>query len=634
MPSGEHNLAWLASNYPCRSACPVGTNAGGYVSLIATGHAREAYTLARRPNPLASVCGLICAHPCETACRRGGVDHPLSIRALKRYATEKFGVESYKPFERILEAVERPRPEAAKPGRVAVIGTGPAGVACAHDLRLMGHQVVIFDAAEVPGGMLRLGIPDYRLPPKILQREIEFVEWLGVEFRMKTEIGKDVTFADLREDFDAVFVATGCRKGRGLPIEGATHPKVITAVEFLAAVNLGHKLEIGDDVLVIGGGNVAFDAARSARRLGRKDTRDALDAAEPTELEKTMKAALDAAKMAAVGLKKRVVMISLESRDELPADAIEIEEAEEEGIVFRHRRSPRRIVIEDDRVSGLETLDVTRVFDEQGRFAPVTADGTEKVIPCDTVIIAIGQVADLGFLGEGHGVEISPRSTVVVDPETMATSAPGVYAGGDIAFGPRIAIMAVADGRKAALAIDSQITGRGSEPPRVVVKKFHTFGYDHPFAAGDYEKIRRHRVPTLNVLDRMSGAQVEEGYTDEQAHAEAARCLRCWVNTVFDSTAMTGSQCIQCGGCVDVCPEACISLVKLAGLAGDDSTARWLLPDGSSAPPEDGAALLKNEDACIRCGLCARRCPVSCVTMQAFYLEDERELVELAERVI
>jgi NADPH-dependent glutamate synthase beta subunit-like oxidoreductase len=613
----------------------VGTNAGGYVSLIAGGHVEDAYRLARRPNPLASVCGLICAHPCEDACRRNDLDGPLSIRALKRFATERFGVESYKPFERIEAMVERPRPRAEKPGKVAIIGAGPAGLACAHDLALMGHEAVIFDAAEVAGGMLRLGIPDYRLPPEVLQREIDFIEHLGVEFRLGVEIGEEVTFAALQEDYDAVFIGTGCRKGRGLPIGGATHKDVITAVEFLAKVNLGVELPIGDNVLVIGGGNVAFDAARSAARMGNDGSEaehapDEQDMAGVPQLHQ----ALDVARTAKGSLKRVVTLMSLEARHELPADAVEIEEAEEEGIRFLHRVSPQEIVIEDDTITAVRTLDVSRVFDEDGRFSPLTVEGTDKDHPFDTVILAIGQVADLSFLGEDHGLEVTPRSTLTVDPETMQTNVEGVYCGGDVAFGPRIAIMAVADGRRAALGIDSQLTGRSSEPPRVVVRKFETYGYDHPFAVGDYEKVERGRIPTREVLDRMSGQQVELGYEEEEARREAARCLRCWVNTVFDSNAVKGSQCIQCGGCVDVCPSACIDLVRLDHIAGSEEAGRWLLPDGSDSPPEEGASLVKTEQACIRCGLCARRCPTACVTMQAYYLEDEMEFVRKAEWTI
>lgn len=641
--STSHNLAWLATNFPCRAACPVGTNAGGYASLIGAGHTEEAYALARRPNPLASVCGLICAHPCESACRRSALDSPLSIRALKRYANERFGVESQRSFDEILEVVERPRAPAETPGRVAVIGAGPAGLACAHDLRLMGHEVVIFDGAQVAGGMLRLGIPDYRLPPAILDREVDFVRFLGADLRLGTEVGPQLPFAQLREDFDAVFVATGCRKGRGLPIAGTDNPRVLTAVDFLANVNLGVPLDIGDRVLVIGGGNVAFDAARSARRMdlgdeGSSPPPGAAELAEDGLPVPHLNLALDAARHAAFSMKKQVTLTCLEDRHQLPADDVELEEAMEEGIDIHFRRAPQEVLHEDGQVRGLRVKEVASLFDAEGRFSPQLVEGSDVELECDTVIVAIGQVADLSFLGEDHGLDIGPRSTVIVNASTLATSAEGIFAGGDVAFGPRIAISAVADGRRAAKGIDTFLTGRQDGPPQVVVKQFQTFGYDHPFATGDYEKITRRRIPVREVLDRESGQQVEVGYDAAEAAAEGARCLRCWVNTVFDSDQMKASQCIQCGGCVDVCPEACIDLVHLNRVAESGQGApRFLLPDASSTgtfSDEGGAAMLKNEERCIRCGLCARRCPTACVTMQAFYLAEERELVELAERQI
>jgi NADPH-dependent glutamate synthase beta subunit-like oxidoreductase len=207
------NSRWLETNLPCRSACPVGTHAGGYVSLVSTGQFREAYLLARRPNPFASICGRICAHPCESACRRQHIDAPVSIRALKRFVTERFGVESGASRDEILEAVERPRPKVEKGRRVAVVGAGPAGLSCAHDLALMGHHPVVFDAAPMAGGMMRLGIPEYRLPRQLIQDEIGFIQSLGVELRLGVEIGTETTFEELCKEYDAVFLAPGCRRG-------------------------------------------------------------------------------------------------------------------------------------------------------------------------------------------------------------------------------------------------------------------------------------------------------------------------------------------------------------------------------------------------------------------------------------
>jgi formate dehydrogenase beta subunit len=602
------SLAFLESNVPCRAACPVHTNAGGYVSLVAQGRYREAYELARRPNPFASVCGRICAHPCEAACRRGAIDAPIQIRALKRVVNERHGVEAAS-FDRILEVVERPRPPAARAGRVAVLGAGPAGLSCAHDLALMGHRVTVFDAAKVAGGMMRLGIPEYRLPRALMEREIEFIEWLGVEIRLGVEIGRDVAFADLVREHDAVFLAPGCRRGRSLKLPGVELAGVLTAIDFLASVNLGVPIEIGERVVVVGGGNVAYDAARSARRFGGTSQMG----------EEHHNLAVDAAVAASRLLRRHVTMVALESREEMPADPRELEEGSEEGVALVNRRSPVAIVGEGGKVAALRTLDVSRVFDDSGRFAPETVPGSEKEVPADTVILAIGQMADISFLGDDHGLTTSPQNLIAVDPGTLATSRPGVFAGGDIAFGPRIVISAIADGRKAARSIDSLLTGRGDQPVPYRIQVFDTFGYDHPFARGDYEKIERHVVPLIPLERRGAREEVEVVLPDPQAKAEGARCLHCWVNPVFDSARMDGAECIQCGGCVDVCPEECIDLVSLIRIAGQ-------------SPP--GAALLKDETRCIRCGLCARRCPTACITMQAFYQEPEAPLVRLAEVIL
>lgn len=624
------NRQWLETNFPCRAACPVGTNAGGYVSLIAQGRYEEAYHLARKPNPLASICGKVCSHPCEAACRRGEIDQPIAIRALKGFVCDRLGVESARNFEEILKVVERPRPPAEKPGRIAIVGAGPAGLACAHDLALMGHKAVIYDAAPVAGGMLRLGIPPYRLPRELIDCEVDFIRHLGVEIRLGVEIGRDIPFEKLVRDHDAVFLAPGCRKGRKIPIPGADLPGVIVAVDLLAAVNLDTDLFIGERVVVVGGGNVAYDVARSVHLHGGTSVPD----------EEHHRLMVDSAYVASRTLKRNVTVIALEARDEMPADDEEIEESTAEGVRMLNRRSPKAILAgPDGRVRALQTLDVSRVFDENGRFAPQTIPGTEKEIAADTVVLAIGQASDLSFLGEGHGLKISPRSTIEVDRATLATSRAGVYAGGDVAFGPRIAIEAVADGRRAARAIDTRLTGRRDEPPPLHIRVFDTFGYDHPFARGDYETIPRGRVPTLPVERRALRRQTELVYDEEQARLEGSRCLRCWINTVVDSSALDGTECIQCQGCADVCPEDCFDLVALTRVArGEDLRGALRLPDGSPFRPlfdtETGAALIKDETSCIRCGLCARRCPVQCITMQGFYRADEAEIMRGAEVVV
>ncbi len=620
---------WLQKNFPCRAACPVGTNAGGYVTLIARGEYHKAYQLARRPNPLASVCGLICAHPCEAACRRGQIDSPIAIRALKRFVTEKFGAEGSPSFEEILESVERPRPPTRDPGKIGILGAGPAGLACAHDLALMGHKVVIFEASSVAGGMLRLGIPEYRLPREVLQSEIEFIRWLGVDIRFGTRIGWDLSFDEMCQEYDAVFVAAGCGKGRRPPVPGSDLPRVYDAVDFLASVNLGLPMEVGENVVVVGGGNVAFDVARTARRYG--------GTSRPDEPHHNL--AVDVAVVAGRLLRRQVTLLALESPEELPADAEEIVEASQERVTVLHRLAAKEITGRDDRVEGLITLKVARVFDDNGRFAPETIPGSEARLDCDTVVFATGQIADLSFLSEGAEVSTTPRETIVVDRKTLATSREGVFAGGDVVFGPRIAIEAIADGRRAASSIDTFLTGRTDSPPTHLLYRFSAHGYAHPFARGDYERLERGRVPTVEGAERLTFHPVEIGYDEAQARREGARCLHCWINTEFDSRRAEASECIQCRGCVDVCPEGCIDLVSLRRiqLADGEDRSLWHLPNGAgieafSSPT--GAALIKDESACIRCGLCARRCPVGNIRMEGFYRTDEFDLLHLADHVV
>jgi len=620
---------WLRRNFPCRAACPVGTNAGGYATLIARGEYREAYKLARRPNPLASVCGMICAHPCEAACRRGNLDSPIAIRALKRFVTEKFGAESSASFEEILESVERPRPPTRKPGRIGILGAGPAGLACAHDLALMGHEATIFEAASVAGGMLRLGIPEYRLPREVLQSEIEFIRWLGVDIRFGTRIGRDLAFGELTAMHDAVFVAAGCGKGRRPPLPGGDLPRVYDAVDFLASVNLGVPLEVGEKVVVVGGGSVAFDVARTARRYGGTSRPD----------EHHHHLAVDVAVVAGRLLRRRVTMLALESPEELPADPEEIVEASQERVEVLHRIATERILGGRGGVEGIVTLQVARVFDEQGRFAPETVPGTEARLDCDTVIFATGQIADLSFLSDRSGVSTSTRETIVVDRATLATSREGIFAGGDVVFGPRIAIEAVADGRRAARSIDTFLTGRADSPPELLLHRFSAHGYDHPFARGDYELVERGRVPTVEGAERLTFQPVEIGYDESQARREGARCLHCWINTQFDSRQAEASECIQCRGCVDVCPVGCIDLTSTRRIRPLEKGDRevWRLPNragaGALASPA-GVALIKDETVCIRCGLCARRCPVSCIRMEGHYRADEFDLLHLADHVV
>jgi len=613
-------------------ACPVHTQAGRYVSLIAEGRFEEAYRYARQPNPLASICGRVCGHPCETACRRGQFDAPISIRALKRFVTERYGPESRNPLDLFPE-----KPKVTRPERVAVIGSGPAGLAAAHDLALLGYAVTIFEAAQVPGGMLHLGIPEYRLPRDVVQAQVREILALGPELRLNSRLG-DFSLADLRrEGFQAILLAIGLHRSRDLILPGRDLDGVITGTDFLLNVNLGYQFSIGKRVAVIGGGNVAMDVARTALRQQQRQTLDALSSSvlpdQLTEPERdvVMKELMDVTRTAMRLGAREVNMVCLESRQEMPAFEEEIEEAELEGLKIHASRGPKRFVGEDNKLAGLETVHCTSVFDAQHRFSPVFAPGTESVLACDTAILAIGQTSDLSFLAPQDGIETTRQGTVKIDPQTLMTTAPGVFAAGDIAFGPRLIISAVADGKKAAEEIDRYLRGPAWKPkPRYV----QITVLDHHEMAQEYDEYSRLSVPTI-ALDRRTGiAEVEVGYTEEQARQEATRCLKCWINTIFEGNEAEGTECILCGGCVDVCPENCLELVPLSqlripetetrkiqeSLGSDPITLQHLTPD--ELPHGEGSVMVKDETICIRCGLCAQRCPAHTITMEGFEVYD------------
>ncbi len=607
----------------CQQACPVHTDARGYVRAIAAGRFDEAYLIARGPNPFASICGRICGAPCEAACRRGriprldpdgvhlGSDRPIAIRALKRFACEEAGPD-VRPAADVLAAVRTHVPEIAADAeemahilraavagrfapargeRVAVIGAGPAGLSAAHDLALLGFVPVVFETEPVPAGMLALGVPDYRLPRDLIRREIEVMRALGVELRCGVTVGRDVSFAELRRTHAAVLVAVGAKRPRGLGLPGEPGPGVHGGVDLLRAVALGERFDLGDRVVVIGGGNVAYDVARTVVR----------------------QIAYDAARTAARLPGHRTIrLVSLETLEEMPADTVEIVEGDEEGIERLGGYGPIEIQRDDGgRVAGVLVRRCLRVYDADRRFAPVFDDADRRVLDCDTVLIAAGQTTDLSFLADG-GTDVTEfrPGWPQVDPATLSTAAPGVFVAGDLAHGTRLLIDAVASGKKAARSIHAHVTGRRLTPEML---EAHLDLGRYRREPG-YEMTRRVEIRVLPPEERLKnpGAQVEIGYDAAEAVLEASRCLDCGVTPVFD-----GTRCILCGGCVDVCPTMCLKLASLDELAPSPELAS--LVDrllGSGADPGAHSAILKDEDRCIRCALCAMRCPADAITME------------------
>jgi formate dehydrogenase (NADP+) beta subunit len=616
---------WLNTNFPCMMACPAQTNAGRYVSLIAERKFEEAYRYARDPNPMASICGRVCAHPCETACRRGAIDKPISIRALKRFLTERYGPESRHPLEPQRRAGEK------LPYRVAIIGSGPVGLSAAHDLALMGYSVTIFEAAAVAGGMLCLGIPEYRLPRSVVEAQVrEILDLGGITLKLNHEAGRDFTVSGLRQQgFDAVVIAVGAHRSRDLSIPGIEMDGVLKGIDFLLNSNLGYRFSIGKRVVVIGGGNVAMDVARSAAREVIKQHAGGLPESVPSEeniaavaTHEMMDVSLSALRMGA----REVNIVCLERRDEMPAALEEIEEAETEGILMHAGFGPKKVLGRNGSVAGLEVIKTKWVFDSSGRFNPAFFDNSESVIECDTVILAIGQTTKLDFLSPEDGVDVSPRGLIVADRQSLQTTAPGIFAGGDCVFGPRLIIDSVGDGKRIAIGIDQYLRGTKHPDPEIEVEVLER----HQKSTG-YMELARRAVPML-PLDRRTGVtEVEIGYDEEAAVAEASRCLRCWINTVFEGNEEDGSRCILCGGCVDVCPEDCLQLVPLNQIEFLDDTLEHVRNNVELYTVElddvaaeelgviTGSAMLKDETKCIRCGLCAARCPVNVITMEAYH---------------
>ena len=572
----------------CRHACPVHTDACGYVTSIAEGRYQDAYRIARAHNPFASICGRVCGAPCETACRRGDVDAPVSIRALKRFVTSRFGPETgdYTIYREANNDQMLPHDRGGPggyPERVAVVGAGVSGLTVAHDLVKIGYQVTVFESYSEPGGMLTAGVPVFRLSRELVRHEIQAILSLGVELKCNMHLGRDFTIASLRQEgYAAIFLGIGLPKGRKLTLPGAENENVIDGMDFLRAFNAGTPLPLGKRIIVIGGGNVAYDVARSAVR--------------PADEHVAEHVAYDVARSALrLSGDKEVHVVCLESRQEMPADEIEVHEGAEEGIHLHNQRGPREVLIESGKLTGLRTVRCTAVFDANGRFNPSFDENQVENIPADSIIFAIGQTSDLSFLDPADGVE-SERGLIKVNRETYQTTAPHVFACGDIAHGARLFIDAIASAQIAARSMHDFL--RGTRTEIAVRKRWSPATYT---MAENWNVLRRENPPSLDSEKRAASLEiVEVDYSEDDARRQASRCLRCNVNTVFDTAI-----CVACNGCVDICPENLIRLVPVSEISGVETE-------------ETGAAMIKDETTCIRCAMCASRCPTHAILMKHF----------------
>ena len=487
---------------PCTNACPDNVNAHAYVSLVSQKKYPEALEVIKRTLPLPGVIGRVCPHPCEEACRRQEVDAPISICTIKRFIADQVDVEST-PIPEI-----NPRKE-----KVAIIGAGPAGLTAAYFLALEGFQVTIFEALPVGGGMLRVGIPDYRLPPSVLEKEIRSITRLGVDIRYNTALGRDITIDSLMADgFESVYLAVGAHTSMKLNIPGEDTKGVITGVRFLRETALYERKTISGHVIIVGGGDVAIDAARSAIRIGAD----------------------------------KVTILYRRTRAEMPARNEEIEDALEEGIGIEFLMAPMEVVAENGNVSGLKCLRMELGQpDDSGRRRPVPIEGSEFVVPCDIIIPAIGQRVNPSFLKGSGEIELTKWNTIIADPVSCETSRKGIFAGGDAQSGPWIAIGAVAAGRQAAESIRRYIDGddlkAGRDPIEEPQKNFNPI-------PDKIKLLPREHMARIPIKDRLAGfTEVEKGFSEEQALTEAGKCLNCMV-------------CCECYECVKACGADALTL--------------------------------------------------------------------------
>ncbi len=554
----------LLTPAPCQLACPADIDIPTFVALISQKRYREAVEVIRKDNPFPWICGLVCTHPCESACIRGKIDKPVSIMTLKSFAVEMaLSKDGYKN-----------PPKMPDNGRkVCIIGSGPAGLTCAFYLALLGYRITIIEALPVVGGMMRVGIPAYRLPREIIDKEVERIRELGVEFRLNTKFGRDVSFESLKkEGFEAFMISIGAHDCYRLNIEGEDlYPQVLSAVDFLREVNLGNMKKPGDRVVIVGGGNVAIDAARTCVRLGCRE----------------------------------VIIAYRRTEDQMPAHPTEIKEAKEEGVKFLFLTIPKKIVGKDKRLTGMVCLKAElKGRDRSGRPRPVAIEGSDFIIEADAVIAAIGQRVDRSCVEDVvcppcsledrenieslQPLEWTDRNTIkIVNPATMQTNLMGVFASGDVVLGPATVVEAIGQGKRAAYGIHRYLQGQSQPLYAPFPQRRGREGFVY-ISADEKQNTKRAEEDLLEIEKRKTTfQQVHLGFKEEDGVNEAKRCLRCDV-------------CIRCGRCVEVCRfEVGVNALHFGHITGESDTKLYLA-----------------QDLCIGCGSCVRACPTGAMRLE------------------
>lgn len=567
----------------CQWACPAHTNVPGYLRLIAQGRYDDSYLLNRESNVFPGILGRTCDRPCEPACRRARVEEkPVAICRLKRVAADNRG----DIRDRLPKA-----PKTKNGKRVALVGAGPASLTVANDLLPLGYDVTIYEKNVQPGGLMRVNIPSFRLPAPVLDEECGYIIDMGANMKYGSPV--ESLNGLLVEGYDAVFIGSGAPKGKELDLPGRwdAPSQVHIGIEWLANVHFGHLKQIGSRVLIIGVGNTAMDCCRTAKRVGATD----------------------------------VKVIARRSRKHFKASPWELEDAEEEQVQIVENHAPKRFVIADGKLTGMEFERLQWTEDATGRQTSTVLE--TLVIPCDAVILAIGQDNAFPWIERDSGVEFDAKGMPVVDKITHQSTRPGVFFGGDAAWGPENIIWAVAHGHQAAISIDAHgharpVTERPPQGMTLVSAKvgMHSWGYDN-----DYETANRAKMKHEDLVKRFSGIgiEVELGFTPEQAASEVQRCLNCDIQTHFSA-----SLCIECDACVDVCPTNCLTITT-NGTPIDELRTRLSAPAlnpsqeiyVSLALPQTKRVMVKDEDVCLHCGLCAERCPTAAWDMRTFDLK-------------